>query len=163
MDEIHPLALILETARLARRYVEAGLAAKGLTFNQYNMLRFLASRDFAYPSEAAEELSLWRPTVTVILRNLEKKGWILRSPDPDSRRNVRICLSASGREKTDTVVDWIVRVKGSLDPFVGLKRSEIQQLGHHLLKVRDSIEEQLDGLVERMADTSEDSEASPSN
>ena len=52
-----------------------------------------------YVSVLAEELTLSVSMVSKMLRVLEEKGFILRTVDPDSRRNTFVSLTDYGRER----------------------------------------------------------------
>ena len=151
MSELHILALIGKINRLIRRFLEAGLESKDLTFNQYNLLQLIASRTQIRPSEAAEALGCNRPTATVIVNNLEKKGWVHRRTDPGNRRQVIVRLTEEGAAKAEETRQWVIAVKGSFDPLVGLSEAEIAQLRDLLERIGQTVEDHLDGLAERLA------------
>ena len=148
---MHILSLLARINRLIRRFLEAGLESRGLTFNQYNLLQLIVVRSLVRPSEAAEALGCNRPTATVIISNLEKKGWVHRQTDPDNRRQVLVRLTEAGREKAETTREWVIAVKGSFDPLVGLSEAEIAQLRDLLKRIGHSVEDHLAGLEERLA------------
>lgn len=150
MEKLHPLAQIAEIAQSIRRFLETGLASKDLTFNQYNLLQLLVEQPVMLPSELADRLSINRPTVTVILRNLEKKEWIERNTDPENRRNVQVRITEAGRQKAETVRAWMIRVKGSFDPLVGLSEGELETLESLLEIIRVSVSEHLEALLDRL-------------
>lgn len=50
-----------------------------------------------YVSVLAEELMISVSMVSKMLRGLEEKGWILRTVDPDSRRNTFVSLTDTGK------------------------------------------------------------------
>lgn len=54
-----------------------------------------------YVSALAEELMISVSMVSKILKVLEEKGWILRTVDPDSRRNTFVSLTDAGRTLHD--------------------------------------------------------------
>jgi DNA-binding MarR family transcriptional regulator len=150
MEKMHPLAQIAEIAQSIRRFLKTGLASKDLTFNQYNLLQLLVENPVMNPSELADRMSINRPTVTVILRNLEKKAWIERSTDPDNRRNVQVRITGSGMQKAETVRAWMIRVKGSFDPLVELSESELETLEALLERIQTSVTRHLEALPDRL-------------
>ena len=151
MTEMHILSLLARINRLIRRFLEAGLESRDLTFNQYNLLQLIATRSQIRPSEAAEALGCNRPTATVIINNLEKKGWVHRQTDPANRRQVLVRLTEDGCRKAEETRQWVIAVKGSFDPLVGLSEEEIAQLRDLLERIGHSVEDHLDGLEERLA------------
>jgi len=156
MEKLHPLAQISEIAQSIRRFLKTGLASKDLTFNQYNLLQLLVQNPVMLPSELADQLTINRPTVTVILRNLEKKGWIERRTDPEIRRNVQVRLTETGREKAETVRAWMIRAKGSFDPLVGLSETELEMLESLLERIQISVSDHLAALLTRLQEESSD-------
>ena len=156
MEKLHPLAQISEIAQSIRRFLKTGLASKDLTFNQYNLLQLLVQNPVMLPSELADQLTINRPTVTVILRNLEKKGWIERRTDPENRRNVQVRLTETGKEKAETVRAWMIRAKGSFDPLVGLSETELEMLESLLERIQISVSDHLAALLNRLQEESLD-------
>jgi len=156
MEKLHPLAQISEIAQSIRRFLKTGLASKDLTFNQYNLLQLLVQNPVMLPSELADRLTINRPTVTIILRNLEKKGWIERRTDPENRRNVQVRLTETGKEKAETVRAWMIRAKGSFDPLVGLSETELEMLESLLERIQISVSDHLAALLNRLQEESLD-------
>lgn len=87
--------LRLVIARLARRLrQEAGpdvSPSMGSALSSIDRLGPLA------PSELARIERVRRPTATRVLANLERAGLVVREPDPDDGRGVRVRASADGR------------------------------------------------------------------
>jgi DNA-binding MarR family transcriptional regulator len=67
-----------------------------LSLSQYRMLSMIARRS-ARSSSLAAELSLTKPTVSVAIETLQAQGLIVRRPDPDDRRAVRVEPTDAGR------------------------------------------------------------------
>jgi len=156
MEKLHPLAQIAAIAQSIRRFLETGLASKDLTFNRYNLLQRLMEDPVMLPSQLAERLAINRPTVTVILRNLEKKGWIERKTDPENRRNVHVRLTEAGKQKAESVRSWMIRVKGSFDPLIGLSENELKMLESLLARIQASVTDHLEALPERLQEECSD-------
>jgi len=87
-----------------RRHLKRHLVPFGITLKQVYVLRQLARREFLYPSQIAELLFCDRPTATVVIRNMEKRGWVTRRPDDQDRRQVRVAITEQGRAKLSEVV-----------------------------------------------------------
>lgn len=51
-----------------------------------------------YPAELSRHLSIPRPTMTLYLKNLQARGFIVRAIDPQDLRRHRLELTASGRD-----------------------------------------------------------------
>ena len=139
-----------------RRYLQAGLETQGLTLNQNKLLLMLRRRPFVYPSDAADLLNCDRPTASVIIRNLEKKEWVAREPDPESRRRVRIVLTEAGRAKADQTLAWGRRFKGDFEPMLNIPDEDIAPLKRSLETIRAYVSGKLDDVS---SDTAKSSEA----
>ena len=75
-----------------------------------------------------------------ILKQLERKGYIERTPGTQDKRKVLVCLTAAGREYAKQVyrkeVDgyaWLLRVLGETDAreFMRLLKQGVKLLGLH--------------------------------
>lgn len=82
-----------------RRYLQKGFASYGITLKQYYLLGALSRADFLYPSDIAGRLYCDRPTATVVIRNMERAGWIRGRRDPDDGKRKRIVITEAGRRK----------------------------------------------------------------
>ena len=96
------------------------MAESGLTMPQIVSLKILDHGGPQNISFVGERLSLTPSTVSHLVDQLVKKGFVDRTEDPDDRRQKRIAITASGatllRRLTDSRVTEIARVLGSLDP-----------------------------------------------
>lgn len=54
------------------------------------------------PSELAEELQITKQSVNELLGHLERRGYLVREPDPGDNRSRRIRLTARGHALQDT-------------------------------------------------------------
>ncbi|HWZ89630.1 MAG TPA: MarR family transcriptional regulator [Polyangiaceae bacterium] len=80
-----------------RRAVERALVGTGLTFTQWLVLDALReliaeTRDAAIQNEIAARVELDRGTTSLVMRTLEKKGFVDRAPDITGRA-LRIWLT----------------------------------------------------------------------
>lgn len=62
-------------------------------------LRMLAEHDGISQRELARALRLSPPTVTAMLKRMERAGTVERRPDPADARVTRVRLTATGRER----------------------------------------------------------------
>jgi DNA-binding MarR family transcriptional regulator len=90
---------IYRMARLMRFKFQHDMNIAGLDMNQeqYFILFRLWEKDGQYQAELADELFGDTPNITRILDAMERKGFIVRRPDPDDRRKFRIHLAEGGR------------------------------------------------------------------
>lgn len=108
-----------------KRHLERALVGHDITLKQYHLLVQLDKQEFLRPAEVARELFCDRPTASVILRNMEKRGWISRNPDPANRKRVRVKLRAAGRRKMTHIraLPELAR-RFEFDPFGGMSKSD---------------------------------------
>ena len=95
-DEAASFGILLRQVRdLSRAALEAELAAAGhdLNFSQYITLKKLAMGCVS-PCELARAADLNPGAMTRVLDQLESKGLLRRTADPDDRRALRIELDA---------------------------------------------------------------------
>lgn len=86
------------------RRINWGANLKELTQPEYMALSAIAHLQQSQPdspgiyvSSLAEELVVSVSMVSKMLKVLEEKGWILRTVDPDRRRNTFVSLTEAGR------------------------------------------------------------------
>lgn len=91
---------VLRTADVLRRRFATVLEPRGLTVQQYNVLRILrGARPEALPTmEIAERMIEQTPGITRLLDRLEDKGLVERKRRADDRRCVLCSISAAGLE-----------------------------------------------------------------
>jgi len=93
------LSQMAQVIHLFRRYRRAHVNAFGVTVPQFNALVQLDRRGPLNPSRIADLLFIDRPTATVVLRNLERHGWVERARDESNRRYVVARITEAGRAK----------------------------------------------------------------
>jgi len=83
-----------------------------------------------------------RPTTTVIVRNMEKAGWVQREKDEQNRKFVRVSITEAGRQKLSELQasSW---AKPPFDPLGCFSEEEVQELeqllgrlNQHLKQIR---------------------------
>ena len=77
------------------------------------------------PGELAEQLLVSSGTLTAILRRLEERGDIRRSPHPDDLRAILVTLQPSGRESSAAVVAVLDEVAAAVAGELGLPTGEL--------------------------------------
>lgn len=101
--ELHREAEAVESAvhalhRLLRRPFDPDIARSGLTVPQMNALEELTREDGLSLKELSRRMALSHSTVSGIVDRLERRGSVVRTPDPKDRRYSRISLSEEVRE-----------------------------------------------------------------
>jgi DNA-binding MarR family transcriptional regulator len=116
-----------------KRHVQRGLAPYGVNAKQFHVLRKLAERGSLLPSEVATMLHADRPTVSALLRTMERANWIRIATDPEDRRRRRIVLHRAGRGLLQRIPEGCWRQgHTAVDPEACLTDAERRQL-HALL------------------------------
>ena len=137
-----PLALArMATAFLTwRRYLQGFLVPYQITLKQAYVLRQLIKQEYLYPSDIASMLYCDRPTATVIIRNMEKVGWVQREKDEQNRKFVRISITEAGRQKLEALQasPW---ANPPFDPLECFSEGEVQQLEQLLDKLNQHLKQ----------------------
>jgi len=139
----------VRTARLHRHLMLRVFAEQGTPPGQAMCLRIVAAHDGATQREIGERLHLAAPTVTSMLKRMEKNGTISREDDPADQRITRVRLTRRGRELDDELRGVLAeRVGALLDAMPEADRRDLARL--------------LDDLADRMADALDEEDAAPS-
>jgi DNA-binding MarR family transcriptional regulator len=132
---------LLRTADDARRYVGQVLEAKGVTLQQYNVLRILrGAGDDGLPTLTVAEHMIERtPGVTRLIDRMERKGWVRRERCTDDRRRVWCLITESGLALLAALDEPV----GDLDDGLSraLEERELVALVGYLDRIRASIAE----------------------
>ncbi|MFJ9713960.1 MarR family winged helix-turn-helix transcriptional regulator [Streptomyces sp. NPDC101234] len=89
--------------RLIRRRLRRGLALPRLRGAEVELLRLVESRPGIGISEAAKELYLASNSVSTLVNQLVKDGYLLRETDPADRRAARLLLTEAAAKR---LADW---------------------------------------------------------
>ncbi len=110
-----------------------------LTAAQGQIMGYLSHRQTpACPRDVEEAFRLSHPTVSGLLRRLEKKGFIAFFPDEHDRRIKRIRILPKGRQCSETMHRTILDIEQSIvkgfteaekDQFVQLLSRAIDNMG----------------------------------
>jgi DNA-binding MarR family transcriptional regulator len=89
----------LNTMRLHRQLMVKTLTARGSHPGQAFCLRLLQAHDGTTQRDMAETLHLARPTLSRMLRAMEKADMVERRPDATDQRLTRVYLTSAGRDR----------------------------------------------------------------
>ena len=98
MEESLPM-LLLRAREAAMVKFRPLLRDHGLTEQQWRVLRVLATGKPLDAGELAERSTLLGPSLTRIIKSLERDGLVRRSLDPADQRRAVIALTQSGQDK----------------------------------------------------------------
>lgn len=92
--------LIKKTALVIDKFANQVLVPFDLTNTQYKIMKYLyANQDLPVRQADIEaKFSMTNPTVTGIIQNLEKKGFIIRAENPADKRSKLLVLTEQGLE-----------------------------------------------------------------
>jgi len=90
------------------------------------------SPDGLAPSVLADRAGVTRGTITGLLDGLERDGFVQRTPDPQDRRALLVCLTGPGGKLARELLGEHTRWIGGL--FAGLSATERRQLSRVLGK-----------------------------
>jgi DNA-binding MarR family transcriptional regulator len=142
------VALVVTVERLRRR-LGAVTEARGITFQQYNVLRILRGAGKAgLPTlEIADRLLERAPGITRLVDCLEERGWLTRERSEEDRRVVRCRLTAAGRALVDALDTPVDRVDGLT--VAGLSSQERATLLELLARIRERLKDSGRRVVRR--------------
>ena len=99
---------------------------RGLSMAQYMLLRDIARRGSARPSELAEEFGVSPPAMTILIGGLESRGWVRRTRTGNDRRAVRVVLTGKARRVLDAVESRRARtMRSAIAPVPSERRKEL--------------------------------------
>lgn len=123
-----------------RRHLQKDLVPHKITLKQQYVLRELSKKDFLYPSQIAEILFCDRPTVTVIIKNMERNKWLKKEKDAENGKQFRIFITAEGHKKFASLQSTSkLSSREDFDPLKCLTNDERNQLDVLLTKVLSHI------------------------
>ncbi len=100
---------------------------------EFMALKFFEEHAGETVSDCAEEMCVSRPTVSVLIQKLIKRGFLTKKTDSKDKRSIRLALSKKGQETMEKVQDHLRKVG---DPvFDVLNAQEKEQLKKNLLKI----------------------------
>ncbi|KGR72440.1 MarR family winged helix-turn-helix transcriptional regulator [Streptococcus phocae subsp. salmonis] len=106
-----------------------------LTPTQFGVLEVLYSKGGMRINHLIESLLATSGNMTVVLRNMERNGWIERHKDPEDKRAHVVCLTETGKTLIEQVLPkHIERVESAFSIF---SQEEQLQLIELLKKFKD--------------------------
>lgn len=106
--------------RLARRLRHLRDESLDLNSNQLSAMSVLLNNGDQLMGELAARELIQPPSMTRIVNELERRGYVLRSGDPHDKRQARVSLTDAGREvllaNRKRRDDWLARRLAELTP-----------------------------------------------
>lgn len=94
---------LVRIQRLVRRRLRGGLTGPRLRGAEVELLRLVESRPGIGISDAARELHLAGNSVSTLVNQLVREGYLLRETDPADRRAARLLLTGAAGKRLE---DW---------------------------------------------------------
>jgi len=110
--------------------MRGGLAARGMTFPQLLLLRFLVERGTATPKELATKLGVTPGDITGLVNKLEDAGLVTRTRTRADRRVVELRPTAKARRRIEAA--HAAAVESLLEAFGEWSTEEIVDLKSRL-------------------------------
>ncbi len=113
-------------------------------------MRMLAAHEGATQRELGDMLHLAPPTVTAMLKRMERSGTIVRQADPADQRVTRVSLTPAGRELEHRLTTMLAsRIGRLLDSMPPGDRVDLARLLRDLAdRMTEAIDEPLPGATE---------------
>jgi len=119
----------------------------GITLKQLYVLKQLSREKSLYPSDIAEMLFCDRPTATVVIKNMEKHGWVKRDMDSRDSRRIMVTMKPAGHAKLKEIKEKQAISQGELfDPLDCFDSREkatlsklLAKLNHHLKQIKEKM------------------------
>jgi DNA-binding MarR family transcriptional regulator len=125
---------LLKRAELAvRGCVEVALGSEDLTPSQYFILVLVKSGEANSSAELARATGVLPQSMTELIAPLEKRGAIVRRPDPSNNRILRIELTAAGERLCEKATAIAIRVEAEL--LAGIDARDVAALNRLLTEL----------------------------
>lgn len=118
-----------------KRHLQRKLNPHKITLKQLYVLRQLERREFLYPSQIADMLFCDRPTATVVIKNLEREGWVTKEKDHENSKQIKVFLAPGGYQKLLSLKNKSKLPAEDFDPLECFTIEEKQQFDQLLSKL----------------------------
>lgn len=95
-----------------------------MTFEMLQVMNCLWIEQGVSQQYLAEKTAKDKACLTNLIKNLEKKRWVVRKEDPADRRNRRVFLTIRGEELAETVKPLIKDIYMQADEEMGIEQIE---------------------------------------
>ena len=122
------LSQMAQVIHMFKRYRQIHVTAFGVTVPQFNALIQLERYGELNPSQIADLLFSDRPTTSVIMRNLARRGWVERDRDETNRKYVVVRITDEGKDKLRELSEAEESQSGDFEPLACFTEAELSQL-----------------------------------
>lgn len=127
------------TSRAYENAMNQRLQPEGITFQQCQVLGWLALKGVCYQSELAEWMRVEPPTLVRILDRMEREDWISRSGTDSDRRRKMITPTKKAGPVWDRITKCAIEVRSHA--MKGISQKDAERLKELLIQVRGNLEE----------------------
>ncbi len=132
--------LMGESARLWKAKLNQKLKPLGLSYAKWSTLLLIDRLGSnLLLNEIAEALSIEHPTLTRVLKELERDDWIIRQSHPDDKRAKTVSLSKNAKEKMANIEAIIEQIRAQI--LDDIDQSEIEAGAKLLEKISSRLKE----------------------
>jgi MarR family transcriptional regulator, organic hydroperoxide resistance regulator len=136
---------IKDALRRASRSLHMRLAEHSVSLGHWTFLRILWVHDGITQSELSERAGLMQPTTFFAVNGMEQLGYITREKLPDSRRNVHIFLTPTGKALRKKLVPYADEIDALA--VAGISGRDIAVTRRTLLAmIQNLADDELEGL-----------------
>ncbi|MEV7682865.1 MarR family transcriptional regulator [Streptomyces sp. NPDC088341] len=133
--------------RMVRRRLREGMTAPRLRGAQVELLRLVAARPGIRVSAAAKELYLAGNSVSTLVNQLSRAGYLRRETDPSDRRSALLLPTQAA---TSRVTDWEARrselVREQVARLTDEERAALAAALPALRKLAQNLHEEVEGV-----------------
>ena len=141
IDKRNARKMLIQVDKTRRSLLQPCFARIGLAFGQGHarILESLLTEDHITQKELADRCQIDVTTMSRSLDKLQQSGFLLRQPDPSSRRSFLICLTDSGREEAKIVRNILNYMDEQT--WKDFQPEEIEQFCGYLRRVLNNLEQ----------------------
>lgn len=140
--------LLKETSSLLRAAMEEVLRPLGMTVTHYACLELLSQRPGLSNSELARGAFVTRQSMNVLLRSLERDGYVTRPSTPPVGKALPTRLTSSGRRSLEKATVAVRSVE--LQMLSGMTEAEQRQAFRSLQSMANSLRREHQSLADPM-------------
>jgi DNA-binding MarR family transcriptional regulator len=130
----------MQVSKAHHNEVERRSAGLSIHHSQHRMLLCISNMpDAASQKQLAKEMGISPAAATIILKSLDKAGYVTRTAmEEDNRRN-QVVITEKGKNKLAEVRESFDSIDQAM--FQGMTEADIQKLKNLLTRMRDNLEE----------------------
>lgn len=141
-DNIPMIGILSQVAHLSGCYAKQSYETFDLKPWQAGILIVLSMEGELSQRELAKKLNQTPPSVTTAIQKMEKLGYIIRTPDPDDQRILRLRLTEKSREYLEHIREATKKIEEHI--LKGMNIEEKLLFRRLLIQVRDNLLEETD-------------------